>query len=621
MDVMSAMLREAHSWCFDGPDCMLTWPCRVVISRFQAPQSKSFGKIRPFDPYKEPGTLKTYFGVALRALAYFDRVAATHEHCFSVETEDSIRPEDSMRPTEKQRQAWSEVYLLAKSVISHEDEADEERLKSRLLVFWMLLGGHQTGSRRYHSPLLSFCAMLSIKPSTKSWLEPGNFNSQLSAMIWVVQLLFFYDNARKEKLGEGNTLTQVKQYCERFLQQTVETPMGEVLRWRLLLFRVSNDTVGDHEAFWDEAEQVLTYEDVELHMDRIPTLLESEYRECRRLLYNDLMCGGLAWRDNALAAYEVTVQEFLKRLSVLIRVSGGTPLADMTSHALKRKRSISEYRMSDERTLMRPRFTEENRDDQAEVVYLKELSSATKTSFASGKDASEHRQRSPGADRPPVAVPSEANHDGDDSNLLGQVRSSAQSLADELEKEGQDIWTGAHPLIMLSAGFCKPRDLRLLATDGRLTDEFLNTVPVLGDCKDTDGYLLPTFVVRLIKEASFKDLDRWTKGVPKQSKPWVFGLHESNHWMAVRIDWTGRLIQHYDPMHQKLTRRSRRLLQLCMLVAAQMLPPLKDFQPQWMTKRSISCTLARTQLIIFDPLNQITYRPAVKTLNIRLGKG
>ncbi|KAK0972237.1 hypothetical protein LTR54_017621 [Friedmanniomyces endolithicus] len=217
--------------------------------------------------------------------------------------------------------------------------------------------------------------------------------------------------------------------------------------------------------------------------------------------------------------------------------------------------------MSPERTLTKPRLTSENRDDQAAVVDSAELSSATKTSFASGKDASEHLQRTSGADQLPVADPSEAHRDVGDTKLLGQIRSSAQTLADELENQGQEIWTGAHPLIMLSAGFCKPRDLRLLASDGRLTDEFLNTVPVLGDCKDTDGYLLPTFVVRLIEEARFKDLDRWTTGIPKQSKPWVFGLHERNHWMAVRIDWTGRLIQHYDPMHQKLTERSRRILQ------------------------------------------------------------
>ena len=83
----------------------------------------------------------------------------------------------------------------------------------------------------------------------------------------------------------------MKQSCERYLQQTVETPMGEILRWRLLLFRVSKDTVGEQEAFWDESEQVLTYEDTELHMDQVPILLESEYRDCRRLLYADLMLG------------------------------------------------------------------------------------------------------------------------------------------------------------------------------------------------------------------------------------------------------------------------------------------------------------------------------------------
>ncbi|KAK3066367.1 hypothetical protein LTR53_017319, partial [Teratosphaeriaceae sp. CCFEE 6253] len=158
----------------------------------------------------------------------------------------------------------------------------------------------------------------------------------------------------------------------------------------------------------------------------------------------------------------------------------------------KRKRSISGNRLSQERTLTKPRLTTENMDDRAAVVDSAEVSSATKTSTASGRDAPEHRQRTPGADRLPGVDPTESHHDGDDSKLLDHIRSCAQTLADELEDQGQEIWTGAHPSIMLSAGFCKPRDLRLLASDGRLTDEFLNTVPVLGDCKDTDGYLLPT---------------------------------------------------------------------------------------------------------------------------------
>ncbi|KAK6439524.1 hypothetical protein LTR95_004275 [Oleoguttula sp. CCFEE 5521] len=411
VDATESMLREAHSWCFDGTDCMLTWPCRVVLSRFQSSQVESFGKIRPFDPYKEPNTLKTYFKLAQRFLAYFDRVAASDEYFFSAEFEECVRPEDTVEPTEEQLEVWHAACLLAKHEIPVEDEERQSQLRNRLVEFWMLLVRQDTGSRRYRSPLLSFCAMLSIKPSTQGWLEPGNFNSSLSAIIWIAQLLFFYDSARKERDGQGRTLDLVKHYCESYLQQTVETPMGEILRWRLLLFRVSKDSVGGHEAFWDESEQVLTYEDIGLHMDQIPTLLESEYRDCRRLLYDDLMFGikdvsfmhawalkdganvdtvgwnftqhrdnghllkrsGKAllaaiersdqlcrlfltdtgkpvnrytWRENAVASYEATVQELLKRLCVLIHVSGGQPVREseffaMTWRNTQRRRSVT----------------------------------------------------------------------------------------------------------------------------------------------------------------------------------------------------------------------------------------------------------------------------------------
>ncbi|KAJ9625493.1 hypothetical protein H2203_004250 [Taxawa tesnikishii (nom. ined.)] len=331
VDAMEDVLREAHGWCFDGPDCMLTWPCRVVLSRFQSSQVESIGKVRPFDPYKEPGTLKVYFKLASQFLSYLERVAICDEYHFSADSEETIRPEDVIEPTDKQ--GWCGI-----------------------------------------TSVVSFCAMLSIKPSTQGWMEPGNFNSSLSAMIWVAQLLIFYDSDGRDA-------------------------DGEILRWRLLLFRISKDSVGDHEACWDESEQVLTYEDTELRMDQIPTLLLSEYRECERLLYDDLLLGqkdlrrmqswalrdsgnvdtvgwsliqhpllaaverseqlcrlflqqdrrsasGFVWRDSALAGYEATVQEFLKRLCVLVHISGGQPIREseffsMTWRNTQRRRSIT----------------------------------------------------------------------------------------------------------------------------------------------------------------------------------------------------------------------------------------------------------------------------------------
>jgi hypothetical protein len=125
---------------------------------------------------------------------------------------------------------------------------EEDELKDCLLEIWILFICHTTGARRYQSPLLSFCAMLSIKPSTRSWMEPGNFNSSLSAIIWVVQLLVFHNSALREQRGRGETLQLVRSYCDQYLQQTVETLIGEILRWRLLLFKVSGASVGTHKA-------------------------------------------------------------------------------------------------------------------------------------------------------------------------------------------------------------------------------------------------------------------------------------------------------------------------------------------------------------------------------------
>jgi hypothetical protein len=88
---------------------------------------------------------------------------------------------------------------------------------------------HEFGGNRYSSPLLSFCAMLSVKPHTKTWKEPGNYNSCLSGVIWVAQLIIFHASACLEKAELGDTLERIKQYCGQFLKQDTETPMGEIL--------------------------------------------------------------------------------------------------------------------------------------------------------------------------------------------------------------------------------------------------------------------------------------------------------------------------------------------------------------------------------------------------------
>ncbi|KUJ19611.1 uncharacterized protein LY89DRAFT_780523 [Mollisia scopiformis] len=61
LEIIDEIFIEAHSWCFDGPDCMLTWPQQLALSRFHT--AAALGqKLRAFDPKKEPNTLKTNFG-------------------------------------------------------------------------------------------------------------------------------------------------------------------------------------------------------------------------------------------------------------------------------------------------------------------------------------------------------------------------------------------------------------------------------------------------------------------------------------------------------------------------------------------------------------------------------
>lgn len=73
------------------------------------------------------------------------------------------------------------------------------------------------GTQRFSSPLPSFCAMLSVKPSTLAWKEAGNFNSFISGRIWMTHLLIFHYCATEEMAGKGKGLDLIRKYCERFL--------------------------------------------------------------------------------------------------------------------------------------------------------------------------------------------------------------------------------------------------------------------------------------------------------------------------------------------------------------------------------------------------------------------
>jgi hypothetical protein len=56
---MDEIFIEAYNWCFDSPDCILTWLRQLVLNRFH---TAAVGKTQGFDPKKKPSILKINFG-------------------------------------------------------------------------------------------------------------------------------------------------------------------------------------------------------------------------------------------------------------------------------------------------------------------------------------------------------------------------------------------------------------------------------------------------------------------------------------------------------------------------------------------------------------------------------
>ena len=79
-------------------------------------------------------------------------------------------------------------------------------------------------------------------------MKLGNLSSDLSKLIRIVQLLIFYHSAQRDRRGDKRTLAHEQDCCGQYLRQGNKTPMGEILRWRLLLFHVREHSVGNHQA-------------------------------------------------------------------------------------------------------------------------------------------------------------------------------------------------------------------------------------------------------------------------------------------------------------------------------------------------------------------------------------
>ena len=131
--------------------------------------------------------------------------------------------------------------------------------------------------------------------------------------------------------------------------------------------------------------------------------------------------------------------------------------------------------------------------------------------------------------------------------------------ATALESKQQVICIDEKPAISVNQGIWNPRSFRQLATMGEYSDEFVNSVPLLDPVERAGAYLFMSAMYKNIAARRYHCLERWIKTAdPEKTRIWVFGICESDHWTAVKIDWTSRTIYTYDPMGNGMSTRARR---------------------------------------------------------------
>jgi hypothetical protein len=182
------------------------------------------------------------------------------------------------------------------------NEEHDIKLKHAIRKLYISLICQTVGSRPFRSAVLSFCAMLSRKRNRTrqqdneqgtlcTWQTPGNFNSNLSALTWIAQVILFDFVCFKKQDDEDGIPVMIDEIRKRYFQQMTETPFGHILQWRLYLFAATKTNLAEHQARWSLDKETVDYRGTELRMEQVSQLVVSEYRQAHSLLYDELLLG------------------------------------------------------------------------------------------------------------------------------------------------------------------------------------------------------------------------------------------------------------------------------------------------------------------------------------------
>jgi hypothetical protein len=289
------LLDETWHWCLDGPDSRLTRPMAVVLSQFWTVANVHSKGFRPGIEY---ATKSKYFHRWQAAVIFLWRTEMLGRWPTRQESEKapSDRPEIPINGdppdgvpffqcTPQQRHHLS-------ACVDAVGQKDDASLREHVFALSLALIQHSLPRDRFMSPLLSFCATLSLRAGSQEWQPAGDFNHHLSALIYCAQLWIFRSVCRHIDEDPGRDPdTELTRLCQQWFRQEKSTTFGIILNWRLMLFRVSKQDVAARYATWSLDNQEVCYRGTNISMVQIGQLYRHAVDEARQILDRDLLLG------------------------------------------------------------------------------------------------------------------------------------------------------------------------------------------------------------------------------------------------------------------------------------------------------------------------------------------
>lgn len=168
-----------------------------------------------------------------------------------------------------------------------------------MLNFLISLIEHPVSESFLESPLLSFCAIASWNSKAQRFYPPGRFSSTLSSLVFGFQLCIWHHTLRRydaETLHLTTMLNTPKpslgklleKRCRKWLVNTTEGPLAELLSLRLWAMKVSKTSIALPNTIWSIDNKTITYNGTVVSLMQLRSFIQLQFISISKLLDEEL---------------------------------------------------------------------------------------------------------------------------------------------------------------------------------------------------------------------------------------------------------------------------------------------------------------------------------------------